>query len=109
MLYLFLTTHSLQIGLGNTAWKSRFRTDPSLKISAFISSSSTKRYLVLAEKNNLLTLHNFADLLAAFISLDMNITVMFLKASEIQLCREDTEFLWHIISDAYEKIWVWTS
>lgn len=81
MLYLLLTTH---IGLAHTAWKGRFQTDPSLQISALISSSSSKRHLVPAEKNNLVILHNFADLLAAFIPLDMNITVVFLEASKIQ-------------------------
>lgn len=84
MLYLFLTTHSLQLGLADSAWKSRFQTGPSLQISCLISSSSTKRYLVPAEKNNLVILHNFTDLLAAFIPLDMNITVIFSDASEIQ-------------------------
>lgn len=96
MLYLFLTTHSLQIGLAHTAWTGRFQTDPHLQISAIIlpiSSSSTQRYLVPAEKNNLIILHNFADLLAAFISVDLNITVMFYKLLKYKLQRRHSIFL----------------
>lgn len=112
MLYLFLTTHSLQIGLAHTAWTGRFQTDPRLQISAIIlpiSSSSTQRYLVPAEKNNLIVLHNFADLLAAFISVDLNITVMFYKLLKYKLQRRHSIFLGDCQWCLMKKFGYWTS
>lgn len=57
----------------------------------------------------LVILHNFADLLAAFIPLDMNITVMFLKASEIQTVHRRHRIFVILSVMPNENVWVWTS
>lgn len=69
-------------------------------------SSPSKRYLVPAEKNNLVILRNFADLLATFIQYHRNAFRSFQKTN----CAEKTQNFYGILSVMLnEKIWVWTS